>query len=95
MPSLLDDLTNAVFKCISELDYTIDPPKLSLELWDRINAPSPESKAENERLEFLGDSLLDACFSIELYRQIPYGTPHMYTVSTLCYRFNCAFVQVM
>ena len=80
-PRLLDTLTNEVMRCISRPDYSIDPPKLSPELWDDVCILTPESKAENERLEFLGDALMDACFAMELYKQVPNGTPHMYTVS--------------
>ena len=79
---LPDVLTNAVLACISRPDYHVDPPKLSPALWDRVCILTPEAKAENERLEFLGDALMDACFAMELYRQVPEGYPHMYTVST-------------
>lgn len=74
-------LTNAVLASISRDEYSVDPPKLSPELWDRVCVLTPGAVAENERLEFLGDALMDACFGIELYKRIPDGTPHMYTVS--------------
>lgn len=74
-------LTNVVLASISQPGYSVDPPKLSPELWDRVCVLTPDAVAENERLEFLGDALMDACFGIELYKRIPDGTPHMYTVS--------------
>ena len=80
--NLPDALTNAVLACISRSDYHVEPPKLSADLWDRVCILTSESKAENERLEFLGDALMDACFALEMYKQIPHGTPHMYTVSS-------------
>ena len=84
--SLPDALSTAVLAYISSPDYHVDPPKLSPDLWDRVCVLTPESKAENERLEFLGDALMDACFGMELYRQVPDGNPHMYTVSILAQR---------
>ena len=79
--TLAQTLTNAVLASISQPGYSVDPPKLSPDLWDRVCVLSPGAIAENERLEFLGDALMDACFGIELYKRIPDGTPHMYTVS--------------
>lgn len=63
--------------------FTIDMPKISPEMWDRVCVTTPENVEENERLEFLGDQLMDACIGIDLYRNIPDGTPHKYTVSPL------------
>ncbi len=80
-PTLPDTLTNAVLAAISDASFSVDIPKLSPDLWDRVCILTPENKAENERLEFLGDALMDACFGIDLYEKLPDGTPFMYTVS--------------
>ncbi|KAJ3552253.1 hypothetical protein NM688_g4250 [Phlebia brevispora] len=92
--SLPDALTNAVLASISRLDYSVDPPKLSPHLWDRVCILTPEAKEENERLEFLGDAVMDACLAIELYKQIPEGTPHMYTEIRSALHRNLAFCHL-
>lgn len=73
-------INTAVYRSIAEDQNQIDPPKLSPELWDYVSIQAPENKAESERLEFLGDALMDACIAIELYKAFPDGTPHKYTV---------------
>ena len=76
-------IEGAIFNVISnDPSFTIDVPKLSLELWDRVSILTPANKEENERLEFLGDRLMDASISINLHKLIPDGYPHKYTVST-------------
>jgi hypothetical protein len=72
----------AVYRIIfDDASFAIDTPKLSLELWERVSIITPASKEENERLEFLGDKLMDATISIGLYKLISDGSPHKYTVS--------------
>ena len=61
--------------------FTIDMPKITPELWERVSIRTPDNVNENERLEFLGDSLMDASIAIALYKIVPEGTPHKYTVS--------------
>lgn len=72
---------NAVLASISDPSFSVDMPKLSPEVWDQVCIT--DNKDENERLEFLGDSLMYTCIGIELYERIPDGTPHMYTVSEI------------
>lgn len=74
-------INTAVYQAIFDERHSIDPPKLSLELWEQVSIQTSTNKAESERLEFLGDALMDACIAIELYRTFPYGNPHKYTVS--------------
>ena len=81
-------LKEAVTKAIYETIFhsprlTIDVPKLSPELWDRVSIITPAHKEENERLEFLGDTLMDSSIAITLYKVVPDGTPHKYTASPL------------
>lgn len=75
----------AVFQAIFDEHHFIDPPKLSPELWERVSIQAPTNRAESERLEFLGDALMDACIATELYKTIPDGTPHKYTVRASYY----------
>ena len=78
-------IETAVFSAIfDDPSFTIDVPKVSLDLWDRVSIITPVNKEENERLEFLGDTLMDSCIAIDLYKSIPDGTPHKYTVSLRC-----------
>lgn len=71
----------AVYKTIFENDsFMIDVPKLSPDLWERVSIPTPTNREENERLEFLGDALMDSSIAINLYKCVPGGTPHKYTV---------------
>lgn len=77
---LQDAINTAVYCSIFDSEYTVDLPKLRPELWESLSILTTDNKAENERLEFLGDALVDACIGIELYGSIPDGTPHKYTV---------------
>ena len=78
-------INTAVYRSITEDQNQIDPPKLSPELWDYVSIQAPENRAESERLEFLGDALMDACIAIELYKAFPDGSPHKYTVCNDCF----------
>lgn len=73
-------INTAVYRSIFDEQHYIDPPKVSPELWDYVSIHAPENRAESERLEFLGDALMDACIAIELHKTIPDGSPHKYTV---------------
>lgn len=81
--SVKSAINTAVFQSITEGSHQIDPPKLSPERWDYVSIQAPENRAESERLEFLGDAVMDACIAIELYKTIPDGNPHKYTVSSI------------
>lgn len=78
---LKDAIEKAVYHTIfNHPSFNIDVPKLSLDLWDRVSIITPANKEENERLEFLGDTLMDSSIAIDLYKAIPDGTPHKYTL---------------
>lgn len=75
-------IETAVYRAIfDDTLFAIDLPKLTPELWERVSIRTPDNVNENERLEFLGDSLMDASIAIALYKIVPEGTPHKYTVS--------------
>lgn len=75
-------VNTAVYHAIcDDPSFSIDVPKLSPDLWERVSVQTPENKEENERLEFLGDKLMDSSIAIALYKGVPDGTPHKYTVS--------------
>ncbi|KAI0094804.1 hypothetical protein BDY19DRAFT_914699 [Irpex rosettiformis] len=85
----------AVYQSITEGSHQIDPPKLSPELWDYVSIQAPENRAESERLEFLGDALMDACIAIELYKTIPDGNPHKYTEIRSIVHSNFTFSHIV
>ncbi|KAI0348541.1 ribonuclease III [Trametopsis cervina] len=85
----------AVFQSIHEGSHYIDPPKLSPELWDHVSIQNPENRAESERLEFLGDALVDACIAMELYKTIPDGNPHKYTEVRSVVHSNFTFANLV
>jgi hypothetical protein len=84
-PDFKTAINAAVYRSITDATYQIDPPKLSPGLWDYISIQNRDNREESERLEFLGDALMDACIAIEMYRMLPGGNPHKYTVRILIY----------
>lgn len=76
--ALRDAVDKAIYSKIFDTSFTIDMPKLGPDLWDQVSVELGGD--ENERLEFLGDKLMDACIGIELYKTVPDGDPHKYTV---------------
>lgn len=76
-------LQQSIEQAIRRPDYTASLPPLSDSTWMKILAGTPQAHAENERLEFLGDALMYATIGRQLYKQLPNGTPHLYTVRSL------------
>lgn len=74
-----------VLNAIDDPRFSAALPPLSDDAWRRILESPPGYKqhlhAENERLEFLGDALMYPTIARQLYRQLPNGTPNLYTVS--------------
>ncbi|EKM61127.1 uncharacterized protein PHACADRAFT_204280 [Phanerochaete carnosa HHB-10118-sp] len=88
-------IETAVYRAIfDDTSFTIDLPKLTLELWERVSIRTPDNMNENERLEFLGDSLMDASIAIALYKIVPEGTPHKYTVILSVLHANRTFCHL-
>ena len=75
-------LQRALEKAINRPDYTASLPPLSEKTWAKILTCTHSARAENERLEFVGDALMYATLAPRLYSQYPNGTPHLYTVRT-------------
>ena len=72
----------ALFLAIEKPSFSGALPPLSNSTWLQILAGTSVSRQENERLEFLGDALMYATIGRQLYKQIPDGTPALYTVCT-------------
>lgn len=73
-------IQNAILAEIARPEFNAALPPLSETAWLRIIDPSPGTKNENERLEFLGDAMMYATLGRQLYEQLPDGSPGLYTV---------------
>ncbi|KAI0695142.1 hypothetical protein BC835DRAFT_1544575 [Cytidiella melzeri] len=93
--ALKSAIDTAVYRSICEDSHHIDPPKVSPELWDYVSIQSPKNRAESERLEFLGDALMDACIAIELYKTVPDGNPHKYSEVRSALHSNYTFCHIV
>lgn len=71
-------IKDAVFEAIRKPSFDASLPPLSDTTWAKLIGS--RAHAERERLEFVGDALMYATIGTILYKQIPDGTPHMYTV---------------
>ncbi|KAI0698419.1 ribonuclease III [Cerioporus squamosus] len=84
-------LQRAIEKAINKPDYTASLPPLSEKTWLKILAYTHQARAENERLEFVGDALMYATLAPQLYAQYPNGTPHLYTCLRAVLHSNATF----
>lgn len=75
-----EEIQKAILDEIARPDFSAALPPLSDRGWLNILSTSQRAVMENERLEFLGDALMYATIARQLYQQIPYGTPGLYTV---------------
>lgn len=88
-------IEKAIYRAIfDDPAFTIDAPKLTPALWERVSIRTPGNMKEIERLEFLGDSLMDASIAIALYNIVPDGTPHKYTVMLSSLHANRTFCHL-
>lgn len=71
-------IKDAVFEAIRKPSFDASLPPLSDATWAKLLGS--QAKLERERLEFVGDALMYATIGTVLYKQIPDGNPHMYTV---------------
>lgn len=55
-------------------------PTLSDAMWAKIAEGTSPWSEENDRLEFVGDGMINAAIAVQLYRQVPEGTPGLYSV---------------
>ena len=76
-------LQRAIEQEINRPNFTASLPPLSDKTWIKILNYGTETRAENERLEFVGDALMYATLGRQMYTQLPNGTPHLYTVRPL------------
>ncbi len=70
-----------IIDAINLPSFHVDLPDLKEKTWQKmlLSQESP-GQAENERLEFVGDSVLDGVLCDNLYSHIPNGNPSIYTV---------------
>jgi len=73
-------LTNHIIMAISEDEYCASLPSIGAVKWSTIISPSATYKAENERLEFIGDALLYLCVGFDIYERYPDADPGIMTV---------------
>ena len=73
-------LQRAIETAINQPNYAASLPPLSDKTWMKILEDTRHARAENERLEFVGDALMYATLGRQLYTQVPNGTPGLYTV---------------
>ena len=73
-------IQNALIVAINDPSFNFTLPELCISTWDDL-LTSTNASHERERLEFVGDALMHACVSLELYRLFPDATPGLYTVS--------------
>ena len=79
-------IQRAILEAINDPQFSAALPPLSDQAWSRILGPTPypednyRRRQENERLEFLGDALMYSTIGRQLYKQLPDGTPDLYTV---------------
>lgn len=82
---LFTHIQTTLIDTISHPTFTVQFPPLDPGSWNRLLTPH---SAENERLEFVGDSIIDSVLSDQLYSQLPAGTPGQYTVSSAQRRYG-------
>ncbi|OBZ78605.1 Ribonuclease 3 [Grifola frondosa] len=87
-------LQKAIEAAISQPHFDAALPPLSDDTWLRILSPSYQTFLENDRLEFLGDALMDATIGRQLYAQIPDGSPHLYTSLRSALHSNATFAHL-
>ncbi|KAJ8495633.1 hypothetical protein ONZ51_g1583 [Trametes cubensis] len=87
-------LEQSIRETISRPDFDAALPPLSDQTWMRILNYTPQTNAENERLEFLGDALMYATIGRQLYSQIPNGSPHLYTCVRAALHSNKTFAML-
>ncbi|KAI8990538.1 ribonuclease III domain-containing protein [Trametes punicea] len=87
-------LQQSIREAISRPDFCAALPFLSDQTWMRILTFTPQARAENERLEFLGDALMYATIGRQLYAQIPNGSPHLYTSVRAALHSNMTFAML-
>ncbi|KAI0348540.1 ribonuclease III [Trametopsis cervina] len=88
-------IQNAIFLAIEKPHFGAALPPLSEEAWLKIlQHNSRSSHDENERLEFLGDALMYSTLGRELYKQIPDGTPGLYTDVRAALHSNATFSRL-
>ncbi|RPD55842.1 hypothetical protein L227DRAFT_579327 [Lentinus tigrinus ALCF2SS1-6] len=84
-------LQRAIERAINKPDYTASLPPLSEVTWKKLLEGTHQARAENDRLEFVGDALMYATLAPVLYAQYPNGTPHFYTCLRAVLHSNATF----
>lgn len=88
---LCDAMQRNLVTSVRTPEFVFELPLLSDASWDVI-CNNPE---ERERLEFLGDSLISASISRELFRCRPRETPGFYTKARSVLTANSTFAHLM
>ncbi|KAI0094803.1 hypothetical protein BDY19DRAFT_914696 [Irpex rosettiformis] len=87
-------IQEAVSNAISEPSFSASLPPLSESAWLKILEDTPLSRAQNDRLEFMGDALMYATLGRQLYQQIPGGTAGLYTSTRAVLHSNATFSRL-
>lgn len=72
-------MQNALIVAINDPSFRFELPKLQDSSWETLTRP--DNDHERERLEYVGDGLMNACVGLQLYEMFPRGSPGLYTVS--------------
>ncbi|KAF8971406.1 ribonuclease III domain-containing protein [Flammula alnicola] len=88
---LADKMQRSVVGVIESPDFVFELPDLSSASWEVIC----NNNRERERLEFLGDSLIGAFVSGELFLRWPNEGPGFYTVARSVLTANSTFAHLM
>jgi hypothetical protein len=89
--SPLQFVQSNLFTLIDRPNFVFQLPSLDRLSWESIVS----SSEERERLEFTGDAYMAAAVTENLYRVIPKGSPHIYTVARSALTANTTFARIM
>ncbi|EIN14638.1 hypothetical protein PUNSTDRAFT_140878 [Punctularia strigosozonata HHB-11173 SS5] len=95
-------LQSAVLTAIADPSYTFSLPQVPEDMWRelskdcaRSHCRNPYCKHENDRLEFIGDSLVYTAIALELHRQYPNSPSGFYTIITQVLTTNLTFYHLL
>ncbi|THH00937.1 hypothetical protein EW026_g1654 [Hermanssonia centrifuga] len=87
-------IQRALLDAIAQPHFNAALPPLSDEAWASILETSRDATEENDRLEFMGDALMYATLGRQLYRQLPNGTPDLYSNVRSALHSNATFSRL-
>lgn len=80
-----------LFEFMSQPTFSFELPEITPKAWKGVC----NSNSESERLEFVGDAIIAAMVSEEMYRIFPYGDPSLYSCIKSVALSNATFAYLM